>query len=119
MTFYSEQREARLTATSSSETLAFSISKLTVVVLGNARVHAAKRFQERREVWERRGLFLFYLPPYSLHLNLIEILWRELKYEWLRPEDYFAEDTLFYAVTQILASVSNDLSINFSQPNLG
>ena len=80
------------------ETLAFSISKLTVVVLDNARVHTSKRFQEHRDVWEKRGLFIFYLPPYSPHLNLIEILWRKLKYEWLRPEDYLAEDNLFYAV---------------------
>lgn len=99
------------------ETLAFSISKLTVVVLDNARVHTSKRFQERREVWEKRGLFIFYLPTYSPHLNLIETLWRKLKYEWLRPEDYLAEDNLFYAVTQILAAVGNSLKINFSPPN--
>lgn len=99
------------------ETLAFSISKLTVVVLDNARVHTSKRFQEHREVWEKRGLFIFYLPPYSPHLNLIEILWRKLKYEWLRPEDYLAEDDLFYAVTQCLAAIGNSLNINFSQPN--
>ena len=56
------------------ETLAFSIRKRTVVVLDNARVHTSKTFQERREAWEKRGLFIFYLPPYSPHLNLIEIL---------------------------------------------
>ena len=99
------------------ETLAFSISKLTVVVLDNARVHTSKRFQEHRDVWEKRGLFIFYLPPYSPHLNLIEILWRKLKYEWLRSEDYLAEDNLFYAVTQILAAVGDSLKINFSQLN--
>ena len=72
--------------------------------------------------------FIFYLPPYSPHLNLIETLWRKLKYEtgdrvkrpavggnlWLRPKDYLAEDDLFYAVTQILGAVGNDLSINFA-----
>ena len=45
-----------------------------MVVLDNARVHTSKAFQERREAWEKRGLFIFYLPPYSPHLNLIEIL---------------------------------------------
>lgn len=99
------------------ETLAFSISKLTVVVLDNARGHTAKRFQEHRAVWEKRGLFIFYLPLYSPHLNLIETLWRKLKYEWLRPEDYLAEDNLFYAVIQILATVGDSLNINFSQPS--
>lgn len=97
------------------ETLAFSIRKRTVVVLDNARVHTSKTFQERREAWEKRGLFIFYLPPYSPHLNLIEILWRKLKYDWLRPADYLAQDHLFYAVTQILAAIGNSLSINFAK----
>lgn len=99
--------------------LAFGISKLTVVVLDNARVHTAKRFQVQRKAWQKRGLFIFYLPPYSPHLNLIETLWRKLKYEWLRPEDYLAEDNLFYAVTLILAAVGNSLFINFSEFDLG
>ena len=86
-------------------------------MLDNARVHTSKRFQECREAWKKRGLFIFYLPLYSPHLNLIEILWRKLKYEWLRPEDYFGEDNLFYAVTQILAAVGDNLKINFSQLN--
>lgn len=98
------------------ETLAFSIRKRTVVVLDNARVHTSKAFQERRDVWEKRGLFIFYLPPYSPHLNLIETLWRKLKYQWLRPEDYLAEDNLFYAVTQTLAAIGNNLFINFAEP---
>jgi len=65
-------------------------------------------------VWERRGLCLFYLPRYSPHLNIVEILWRKLKYEWLRPEDYETTEGLFYTVWQVLAAVGNDLKINFS-----
>ena len=73
------------------ETLAFSIRKLTVVVLDNARVHTSKRFQERREVWEKRGLFIFYLPPYSPHLNLIEILYRTGKARPVGPSSAQAQ----------------------------
>ncbi|WP_415873359.1 transposase [Burkholderia ubonensis] len=29
-------------------------------------------------------MLLFYLPPYSPELNLIEIVWRHLKYRWRR-----------------------------------
>lgn len=97
------------------EALAFSIQKLTVVVLDNARVHKSKRFQEHRDIWEKRGLFIFYLAPYSPHLNIIELLWRKLKYEWVKPEDYLEEDKLFYTVTQALAAVGRDLTIDFSQ----
>jgi transposase len=101
------------------ETLAFAIRKVTVVPLDNAAVHTSSKFQERRHVWEQRGLFIFYLPPYSPHLNLSEILWRQLKYLWLKPQDYCSEDDLFYATTQCLAAVGNSLTIVFSQFNLG
>ena len=33
--------------------------------------------------WVKRGLIIKYLPPYSPELNLIEILWRFMKYDWL------------------------------------
>ncbi len=52
------------------ERLSFSIKQTTVLVLDNARVHTSKKVQERRRFWQQRGLFIFYLPPYSPHLNL-------------------------------------------------
>ena len=56
-------------------------------LLDNARVHT-KAVKERWPVWQERGLFVFFLPTYSPHLNIVEVLWRKLKYEWLRPDDY-------------------------------
>lgn len=97
------------------ETLAFDVSKLTFVVLDNAKIHTSAKFQERRESWEKRGLFIFYLPVYSPHLNIIEILWRMLKYEWLTADDYTEPDKLFYSTIQTLAAVGQSLNINFSQ----
>jgi len=94
--------------------LAFSISKTTFVVLDNAALHKSAKFQEHRAAWEKRGLFIFYLPVYSPHLNIIEILWRKLKYEWLKPDNYTEPDKLFYSVTQALAAVGHSLKINFS-----
>lgn len=32
----------------------------------------------------RRGLCLYYLPPYSPELDRIEILWKHAKYDWRR-----------------------------------
>ena len=88
-------------------------------MLDNAPIHTAKKIHARRKFWEARGLFLFYLPPYSPHLNIIETLWRKLKYEWLRPEDYASEQHLFYATSLALASVGNALIINFSDLSFG
>jgi transposase len=97
----------------------FSLQRMTVVVLDNARVHKSKAVQERRAVWEERGLFLFYLPPYSPHLNIVEVLWRKLKYEWLQPSDYASAQMLFYQTRQALAAVGTLLRINFSEFALG
>jgi transposase len=97
----------------------FSIKKTTVLVLDNARVHKSKQVQERRSFWQQRGLFIFYLPPSSPHLNIAETLWRKLKHEWLRPADYATPDGLFYRVRQALAAVGSMLKIKFSEFNLG
>lgn len=101
------------------EQLSFGLKRITVVVLDNAPIHVAKRVQERRSFWQERGLFLFYLPPYSPHLNIAEVLWRQLKYRWLRPQDYLETDTLFYQVRQALAAVGTLLKIHFAPFKIG
>ena len=97
--------------------LSLSLNRETVIVFDNAKIHTAKVLQQRRAIWEQRGLTLFYLPPYSPHLNLAEILWRKLKYEWLKPQDYLCFEHLRYAVQLALAAVGSLLYINFSKPN--
>lgn len=96
------------------EKLSFDLKRLTVIVLDNAPAHVAKRVQERRVFWQERGLFLFFLPPYCPHLNIAEALWRKLKYQWLRPQDYLYAQTLFYQVRQALAAVGTLLKIHFA-----
>ena len=91
-----------------------SIHKTTVVVLDNAKVHTARKIKERLSYWQKRGLYIFYLPPYSPQLNIIERLWKELKYRWIKPADYHSADTLFYTVTLALNAVGKELFINFS-----
>lgn len=100
------------------ESLSLQIHKETVVVLDCARIHTGNVLRQRLRYWQQRGLFVFFLPPYSPHLNLAETLWRKLKAEWLVPEDYLEKDTLFYAVNRCLASVGQTLTINFSPFNL-
>lgn len=94
--------------------LSFQIAKPTVIVLDNARVHTAVKVKERLKYWQQRGLYLFYLPPYSPHLNIAERLWKELKSRWLKAEDYLTTDQLFYAVNLALAAVGKELIINFN-----
>jgi hypothetical protein len=95
------------------DALSLALGRLTVVVLDNARVHT-KAATDRAAVWQERGLFVWFLPTYSPHLNIAEVLWRKLKYEWLRPEDYADADTLRYGVWQALNAVGKALTIAFS-----
>lgn len=96
------------------ERLSLELKRLTVVVLDNAKMHRARVIKERIEVWQQRGLYLFYLPRYSPRLNIVETLWRKLKYEWLTPSDYETKETLSYAVRQALKAVGESLFIHFS-----
>jgi transposase len=96
------------------DTFSLSVCKDTFVVLDNASVHRNHKIRELRPVWEKRGLFLFYLPPYSPHLNIVETLWRILKGKWIRPQDYVSTDTLFYATNSALAALGKTLFINYS-----
>jgi transposase len=93
--------------------LSFRIKKKTVIVLDNAKIHRAKKVICHRGLWEKRGLFIFFIPPYSPHLNLAETLWRILKGKWIKPQDYISKDNLFYAANRALANVGKILYINF------
>ncbi|MDE5880674.1 MAG: IS630 family transposase [Muribaculaceae bacterium] len=92
-----------------------TIRKNTFIVLDNAKVHRSKYMKERRKIWEKRGLYLFFLPPYSPHLNIAETLWRMLKGHWIQPADYISTDNLFYAVNRALAGLGKTHFINFSK----
>lgn len=94
--------------------LSLVIHKPTVVVLDNASPHTARKVKQLLKIWQNRGLYIFYLPPYSPHLNIIERLWKEFKEGWLKPADYQSADSLFYAVDRICAAIGKELFMNFS-----
>lgn len=94
--------------------LAESIQKETVVVLDNAPWHRSKAFINKLAGWQEKGLFIFHLPTYSPHMNLIETLWRKIKYEWLRPKDYNSKTALKKRLMEIFTSFGQQFDINFS-----
>lgn len=87
--------------------------KPRVLVLDNARIHRSKKMQAKLAEWEERGFYIFNLPPYSPHLNIIEILWRRMKYEWLKPEDYLSFESLIKAIKETLSNLGTQYKINF------
>ena len=95
------------------EWLAEKGEKPRVLVLDNAKIHRSQKMQEKLVEWEEKGFYIFHLPPYSPHLNIIEILWRKMKYEWLKPEDYASFEKLTEAIKEILSQLGTEYKINF------
>lgn len=85
----------------------------TVIVLDNAPIHRSKQFLAKVEEWERLGHYLFFLPKYSPHLNLIEILWRKIKYQWLEYEKLKDQLQLDAELENILSQFGTKYTINF------
>lgn len=95
-----------------------SLTKTTVLVLDNAPVHQAKLFQAKVEQWQEQNLFIFFLPAYSPHLNKIEILWRKIKYEWLKPQSYLSLEKLEQALNEIFMKFGQQYFIKFKEYHL-
>jgi len=49
-------------------------SETLIAYMDNAPFHRSKIFQEKIKEWKEKNIEIFYLPEYSHHLNLIEIL---------------------------------------------
>lgn len=90
------------------------ITKLTLVVIDRAPVHTSDAFQARLTEWEDCGLYVYLLPAYSPELNLIEILWRKIKYEWLPFDAYDSYKDLLRALSNVLKGVGSKYQINFA-----
>ena len=89
------------------------ITQRTVIVMDNASVHHSNAFHDKIEKWKEQDIDIFYLPRYSPNLNMIETLWRKIKYEWLKPKDYFDLKTLEAAIDNILTKFGTEFFINF------
>lgn len=85
----------------------------TVVVLDNASIHTSAEVLAQRDRWLARGLILYYLPTYSPELNLIEILWRKLKYEWLPFSAYLSFSALKEAIAEVVDNIGKKYQITF------
>ncbi|MEM1326662.1 MAG: IS630 family transposase [Bacteroidota bacterium] len=85
----------------------------SVIVLDNASIHHSYKFKAKIKEWEAQGLYIFYLPAYSPHLNLIETLWRKIKYEWLKAHHYLNWTTFVSALEYIFCQVGREFNILF------
>jgi transposase len=86
----------------------------TIVVMDQASIHTSHRIENKRLEWEAKGVYIFWLPTYSQHLNLIEILWRFMKYEWIEFNAYESLETLAEYLEKVLKRFEDDYIINFA-----
>ena len=85
----------------------------TVLVLDNAPLHTSAAFRAKLQEWETKGLYVFFLPKYSPHLNRIERLWKQIKHGWLKAQDYFSLEHLNQALSQILTGFGTAFTLDF------
>ncbi len=87
--------------------------KPKLIVLDNAPAHRGEDFEEVLEELEQRGVFLMFLPSYSPELNLIELLWRKIKYEWLPLDIYGNYQTMCDELFEVLKGIGSKYRITF------
>ena len=90
-----------------------NLKKKTVLVLDNSSIHKSNALFDKQEEWKEKGLTLFFLPTYSPELNIIEILWRFIKYKWLDVKAYSNWKSLVEALEEIFRNYGEKYIINF------
>ena len=96
---------------------AFAAEKKSVkpklIVVDNAPAHRGDEFEEELEELAKQGVFVLYLPSYSPELNLIELLWQKIKYEWLRLNVYGSFQTMCEGLFEVLKVIGSKYRITF------
>ena len=89
-------------------------TRLTMVAMDGASIHTSAAFQAKLPEWEAQGVMVYLLPAYSPELNLIEILWRMMKYHWLPLWSYQSYQHLLRGIIEVLKGVGSKYQINFA-----
>lgn len=88
--------------------------RYTVVIIDNASIHTSKQFREKLDDWMiEKKLIVCFLPTYSPELNLIEILWRKVKYEWLNLLVIMDFEAFEREVMRVFESFGQEYMITF------
>lgn len=95
------------------DTFFSKVDKPTVIVVDQSSIHTSDAILDKIEEWLERGITIFELPPYSPQLNLIEILWRFMKYQWIEIDAYKTWETFVASIEKILKEVGKNYVINF------
>jgi len=89
-------------------------SKSQQRLLSTTPTHTSNEFNDCIERWEEKGLTIYRIPPYSPELNIIEIVWRKIKYEWLPFSAYDSYANLKKELFDVLANIGKTYQIEFA-----
>jgi transposase len=95
------------------DTFFSTVDKPTVIVVDQSSIHTSNAIIDKIEEWFERKITIFELPSYSPQLNLIEILWRFIKYEWIEIDAYSSWANFVTSVERILREFGKNYVINF------
>ncbi len=95
------------------DTFFASVDKPTVIVVDRSSIHTSNAILDKIEEWFERGITIFELPAYSPQLNLIDILWRFIKYQWIEIDAYSSWENFVTSVEKILREFGKNYVINF------
>jgi hypothetical protein len=84
-----------------------------LIVLDNAPIHRSEEFEEELEELAKLGVFVMFLPSYSPELNLIEMLWKKIKYEWLPMDIYGSFKRMSEGLFEVLKEIGSKYRITF------
>jgi len=96
------------------DALCKTITQKTVGMIDNASIHTREACEDRLPYWKKQGFISKYLPTYSPEFNLIEILWRRIKYDWLPFSAYSCLNAMIEALDDILSHVGSKYQITFA-----
>jgi transposase len=83
-----------------------------VVVLDNSPIHKSKKFINKIQEWKEPNV-LFFLPPYFPELNLIEILWCRIKYNWIPSDAYICFQNIKERLLYVLNNFGEKCDLYF------
>lgn len=90
------------------------LERPALVLIDNAPIHTSDEFEEEIKRWEEEDLYVKFLPPYCPELNLIEILWRKIKYDWLPLDAYQGFKKMTEALFEVIRGIGSKYRITFA-----
>ncbi len=77
-------------------------------------MHTSDFFLAHLQEWEECGLYVRRMGAILPELNIIEILWRKIKYEWMPFSAYQSFSDLKENLFDILKGIGSDYRIDFA-----